>query len=99
MEPPFCSQFIRDTGVTHKLIARIKFFIDLKNETGKAGLMEERRIRERRRREEEERGRGEEEERMIGVEDGREEGWFLAMPVQEILIPAVEEEERWIGGV
>ena len=27
------------------------------------------------------------------------EGWFLAMRVQEILIPAGEEEERWIGGV
>ena len=70
LEPPFCSQFIRDNCVTHKLITRSKFFTNLKNETGKAGMMEKRRIRERRRREEKEKGRDEEEERMIGVEDG-----------------------------
>ena len=37
LEPPFCGQFICDTGVTHKLITRIKLFTNLKNETGKAG--------------------------------------------------------------
>ena len=36
---------------------------------------------------------------MIGVEEVRK-GWFLAMRVQEILMPAGEDEERWIiGGV
>ena len=34
---------------------------------------------------------------MIGVELGEEEGWFLAIRDQEILIWAGEEEERWIG--
>ena len=34
---------------------------------------------------------------MIGVEEGKEEGWFLAIRDQEILISAGEEEERWIG--
>ena len=34
---------------------------------------------------------------MIGVEKGKEEGWFLAIWDQEILISAGEEEERWIG--
>ena len=48
---------------------------------------EERRIKEGRRREEEEKGRKEEEERLIGVEEGREEGWFLAMQVRKILLP------------
>ena len=37
-------------------------------------------------------------ERMVGVYEGRE-GCFLAMRVQEILIPSGEEKERWIGGV
>ena len=37
-------------------------------------------------------------ERMIGVDAGME-GCFLAMRVQEILIPSGEEKERWIGGV
>ena len=40
---------------------------------------EERRIKERRWRGEEEKGREEEEESMIGLKEGREEGWFLAM--------------------
>ena len=35
---------------------------------------------------------------MIGVDEGRE-GCFLAMRVQEILIPSREEKGRWIGGV
>ena len=43
-------------------------------------------------------GRELEEEKMIGVEEGREdgteEGWFLAMGARKILIPAREEEER-----
>ena len=60
--------------------------------------MEERRIRERRRRKVKERGRREAGARMIGIEEVRK-GWFLAMRVQEILIPAGEEEDRWIGGV
>ena len=32
---------------------------------------------------------------MIGVEEVRK-GWFLAMRVQEIIMPAGEDEERWI---
>ena len=34
---------------------------------------------------------------MIGVEEGREEGWFLAMRVWKVLIPAGEEEDRIRG--
>ena len=34
---------------------------------------------------------------MVGVDEGKEPGFFLAMRVQEI--PAGEEKERWIGGV
>ena len=40
---------------------------------------------------EEERSRGKEKRR------GEEEGWFLAIRDQEILISAGEEEERWTG--
>ena len=43
------------------------------------------------------RRRGGKNNRRLGVEEGREERWFLVW-VQEILIPAREEEERWIGG-
>ena len=34
---------------------------------------------------------------MIGVEERKKEGWFLVIRVQEILISAGKEEERWIG--
>ena len=81
MEPSFCSQFIRDTGVKHKLIASIKIFADLKSWEREHGGGEEN--MGGRRRKDQERGRGEEGERMIGVDEGRE-GWFLAKRVQEI---------------
>ena len=63
-------------------------------------MEKESRRRERRRRKEKDRGREEEGERIIEVEEGKEEvALGDATRVQEILIPAGEEGERWVGGV
>ena len=99
MEPPFCSQFICDTGVTHKLMARIKILLiylftkswEREYGGGEENKGEEKEKRggegERRSGGENDRSRGGEEGAVLGERRGREsEGGasFLAMQVLEI---------------
>ena len=70
MEPPFCSQFICDTGVTHKLKAIIKIFTNLKSWEREYGDGEENMGEEKEKRGEGKRRSGSENDRSSGGEEG-----------------------------